>query len=184
MSSHVATALELPGERDSARWELVSFFPTALSETRVDLPPPEEISTPFGTHHPKVSLLGWAAIGLPHPEGWLSRGRTTPRDRHGTEWTLVAAIDGVAAVALAPIRAIARMIRRNVTTLHCGTPLSSMAGQGLRRSTTEDILRRPSAGGTTRIPHQATVPLECSGRTGMRTGSGSIRSRFDGRLLE
>jgi sirohydrochlorin ferrochelatase len=133
MSSHVATSLELPGELDSARRELLSICPTELSEMRVDWPPPVEISTPFGEHHPIVALLGWAAIGLPHPEGWMSTGRTTPRDAHGTEWLLVAAIDGVEAVALAPIRAIARTIRRNMTTPHCGIPLSSIAPQGSGR---------------------------------------------------
>ena len=97
---------------------------------RVDRPPPEEISTPFGEHHPLVALLGWAAIGLPHPEGWVSRGRTTPRDAHGTEWLLVAAIDRVAAVVLTPIRAMTRTIRRKMTTPHYGIPLSSKGPQG------------------------------------------------------
>jgi hypothetical protein len=127
------TALELSGKPASARWELLSICPTELSETRVDRPPPEEISTPFGEHHPMVALLGWAAIGLPHPEGWMSRGRTTPRDAHGTAWLLVAAIDGGAAAALTPIRAIARTIRRNMTTPHCGIPLTSIAPQGSGR---------------------------------------------------
>ena len=69
MSSHVATALELPGELDSARWKRLSIFPTEPSGTSVDWPLPEEIATPFGAHHPIVALPGCAAIGLPHPEG-------------------------------------------------------------------------------------------------------------------
>ena len=32
-----------------------------------------------------VALSGWAAIGLPHAEGWISEGRTTPSDAQGTE---------------------------------------------------------------------------------------------------
>jgi hypothetical protein len=110
-----------------------SLCSTELSEIRVDWPPLEEISTPFGEHHPIVALLGWAAIGPPHPEGWTSRGQTTPRDAHGTERLLVAAIDVVAAVVLTPIKAITRTIRRNKATPHCGIPSASMAPQGSSR---------------------------------------------------
>jgi hypothetical protein len=97
---------------------------------RFGWPPLVEISTPFGEHHPKVALLGWAAIGLPHPEGWMSRGRITPRDAHGTDLPLVAAIDGVVTAALTPIAAMARKIRRKMITSHYGIPSSSTSTEG------------------------------------------------------
>jgi len=81
----VATGLVLPGRPDSARWARLSSGPTAVSGTSVVLPAPDEISTPLEAHHPMVTLLGWTAIGLPHAEGWMSEGRTTPSDAHGTE---------------------------------------------------------------------------------------------------
>jgi hypothetical protein len=61
----------------------------------------------------------------------MSTGRTTPKDAHGTELPLVAAIEGVEATALTPIMEMARRIRRNFITSHYGIPSSSTSTERL-----------------------------------------------------
>jgi hypothetical protein len=70
-------------------------------------------------------VLGCAAIGLPHPAGWMRRGRITPRDAHGVEWSLVEAIDVVATAVKIPIIEMERTTRRNMATPHYVIPLAS-----------------------------------------------------------
>ena len=125
MSSHDTTTFEIPSDLDSAKCELLSICPTDPSETRVSLPLPEAISTPFLEHQPKVLRLGWAASGLPQPAGWTSRGGTTPMAAQGTEWPWVAPIDGVTTATLTPIVATARTTGRNMATPNYGTASSS-----------------------------------------------------------
>jgi hypothetical protein len=124
-SSHVTTTFGIPDNVGRPKWNRLSNGSTGLSGTRIALSLEAAISTPFFEHHAYVVLLGWAAIGLPHPAGWTRRGRTIPRDAHGVEWPFVAAIEVVAAVVQIPTIEIVRKTRRNMATLHYVIPLAS-----------------------------------------------------------
>ena len=123
MSAHDAPTLEF--QFWSKKCDVLNIAATVASETRVDLPLPATISTPLRVHQAILGLLGWAAIGLPQPEGWTSEGRTIARDVHGIELPVAAALEEVMAPAAAPIKANVRSTRRNLATLHYVSPTSS-----------------------------------------------------------